>query len=126
MPDADMVADIQQIRFRLEAIESSQYAIIRANEPELRKQVDALFEQYADLARVYLAIDGKRTQKEILDHLNASGASISQPTLSRRMELLRDSGLLDLVPSKKAGDVYEHNRVLERILHVSKRVKPTP
>lgn len=121
--DAETASDIQEIRFRLEAIEATQLALVRNIAPDLIVKILELFESTNGLKEVYLLVDGKRTQSSILDQLKADGVKTSQPTLSRRIQDLRDNGLIDLVPTSTSGDVYEKNRVIERVTQLSRRLQ---
>ena len=123
MPETPETAgEIQEIRYRLEAIEATQNMLVRSEADALLKKFLPLFAETADLSAVYKAVDGTRTQAEILGALRATGLKISQPTLSRRMEILRENGLIDLVPSRRNGDVYQKNQLAERLLQLSKRI----
>lgn len=124
MPETpETASEIQEIRFRLEAIEATQNMLVRREAPELLKAFLQLFQETPDLKSVYLAVNGQDTQAQILERLHAAGVTMSQPTLSRRMDVLKDNGLIERVPSSKSGDVYEKNKLVERMLRLSRTVE---
>ncbi|MFZ0667720.1 MAG: hypothetical protein WAM97_18380, partial [Acidimicrobiales bacterium] len=73
-------------------------------------------------SRVLTAVDGSRSQREIVQHLTASGMSISEATVSRKLgSLAKDYGLVALSHRNNAGNVYHRTR-LDRALHISRRL----
>src|SRR5438034_6671398 len=108
MPESEETADeIQEIRMKLAAIEATQTLLVRERRDELLTLYKALFNEHPGLSSVYLAVDGNRTQVEIMKALATSGVEMSQPTLSRRVQILVDNGLIEAVSSHKAGKVFE-------------------
>ena len=123
MPETPQTAgDIQEIRFRLEAIEATQLLLVRNQDQEFLVRYMSLFDANSDLAAIYLLVDGSRTQAEILSELHDEGSHISQSMLSRRMRTLHDAGLIERVPSSRTTTVYEKNRIVERVLQLSKKL----
>jgi len=70
--------------------------------------------------RILLAVDGVRSQREIVQHLSDTGSSVSEATVSRKLSTLaKDYGLVALSHRNNAGNVYHRTR-LERALHISR------
>lgn len=118
----DTANEIKTIRLKIEAIESTQEIILRHNAREYREEITSLFKDDEELRRVYLAIDGKRSQAELVTDLNASGASISQSTVSRRMNKLEGEGLIQKVGGSPAGVIWSKKDVIERVLRLSRHL----
>ena len=123
MPETPESADeLKKIRFRIESIESTQGIILRHNASEYRQEILRLFEGDDELRRVYLAVDGKRTQAQIVAYLNEVGPSISQPTVSRRMAKLEDEGLISKLDATPSGVIWARKDVMERVLRLSRHL----
>jgi arginine repressor len=82
----------------------------------------AVFERSSLLSPIYLAVDGKRTQQQILTHLKAQGISTSQPAVSRWMTVLEDEGLIEKVAVDGAATIWDKKRELEKVLRLSRRL----
>jgi DNA-binding HxlR family transcriptional regulator len=112
--------EIQEIRFELETIRSTQLLLLRDRVDSLRAQLLELFAGDDQLKRVYLALDGKRTQKQLKSAIEDDGYPISEATISRRLDKLREHGLVEEVASSETGKVYERNPLVEEILRLSR------
>lgn len=124
MPETpETASEIQVIRYRLEAIEATQMLLVRDRSDSLLAEFIALFEKFPELKDLYCLIDGKRTQADLIAEMNKIGHRLSQPTISRRMMVLSEHDLINLVYVNSNGHVYEKNRVVERVLRLSKRLK---
>lgn len=118
MPESlDAFDELQQIRIRLDAIEQTQEMLVRANAAEVLADVDRLTATDELGAKVYLLVNGARTQQDIAADLNTS-----EPTVSRRLEKLRDLHLVRLVDRRGAGNVYQKSAA-DRILRLSQRIQ---
>jgi hypothetical protein len=96
-------------------------ALVRANVgdefvAELRKDAAAV--------NVLLAVDGVRSQTEIVDYLRANGDKGASPaSVSRKLRALsEDLGLVALSHRAGAGNVYHRTR-LDRALRVSRKLE---
>ena len=117
--------DIQDIRIKIHAIEATQVLLVRDRAASLLEEFLQLFKAQPGLDAIYKAVDGHRTQADIVTHLGQSGSirNHSQPTISRRMEILVDNGLIEAIESTARGTVYEKNRIVERVLRLSKKLE---
>lgn len=123
MPETPESADdIRTIRYKIESIETTQHLLLRERAPQLLEQILALFADTDKLADVYLAVDGRRSQADILDYLKASGVSVSQPTVSRRMATLEEEGLIEKVGVGTRGVLWNKKEVVENVLRLSQRL----
>lgn len=118
MPESiDAFDELQQIRLRLDAIEQTQEMLVRANSAEVLAEVDRLVERDEMAARIYLLVNGVRTQQDI-----AAELSTSEATVSRRLERLRDLHLIRLLDKRGGGNIYQKSAA-ERILRLSPRIQ---
>ncbi len=118
MPESvDAFDEIQQIRIRLDGIEQTQEMLVRANATQVLAEVDELVDKDEMAARVYLLVDGRRTQQDIATEL-----ATSEATVSRRLEKLREVHLIRLVDRRGAGNVYQ-KAAADRILRLSTRIQ---
>jgi hypothetical protein len=105
--DATFV-EIQQINAELAAQGGILRALLHAQGKEMAESVLAEMGKDETLARVFLLVDGLRTQKDIVEALAADGGpAVSQPTVSGKMSRLSDElGLIAPVRRAKNGTVY--------------------
>lgn len=123
MPETPETADeIQAIRFKLESIEGTQYLLLRERATEIREGIMRdVFDKYPNAKEVYLAINGRRTQAEIVKYLGSIGVSISQPTVSRMINLMEQEGLVEKVGfGERGGIILGRKRVIDDILKLGR------
>ena len=63
---------------------------------------------------------------EIVDAIVANGVRISQPTVSRRMALLEEEGLIEKVGVDPRGVIWGKKAVLETALRLSRYLETGP
>lgn len=80
--------DIKEIKWHIEKVDNKMDLLIRGNSEALN-EIAEVFQGDPAIAQVYLAIDGKRTQQEIVEEVD-----YSQPTVSRRVNKLKRDGLI--------------------------------
>lgn len=120
MPETPETADdIRTIRYKIESIETTQHLLLRERRPQLLEEILGLFDSVDKLTEVYLAVDGARSQADIVQHLNASGMTVSQPTISRRMTTLEEEGLIEKVGVGERGVLWRKKQVVEKVLRLS-------
>ena len=109
---------------KLGVIEGKVNLAARANRERLLAALEEAVRKDPLLGQVYLVLDGKRSQLEILGELAKFGITPSQPTLSRRMgELATEHGIADLVDATGGKLVLRKDREAERILNLSKNIR---
>jgi len=118
----DTFGEIRQIRSRLDAIEHTQEVLVRALGKEILTQSLAEFRADNVLTRVYLLVDGNRTQQDIGAALQEQGVSGDKSTVSRRLDrLYKELNLIALVDQDGKGKVYRKAGV-DRILGISRQL----
>lgn len=111
------------MRARLEGIEHRQEMLVRAHADEILQTIWDFIDKDAMLGEVFLLVDGKRTQLDIVAALKQKGISASQPTVSRKLTKLNiELGLVEIGDRDAAGTVYTKSE-LDRILHLTPKVE---
>lgn len=123
MPSDEEVQNaLVAIYSRLGTIEGKVTLVARADRERILGVLERVVRKNVLVGQIYLLLDGKRAQREILEELAAHGIKTSEATVSRRMaEMATEHGIADLV---KAGatKVYRKNREMEDVLNLSKNV----
>lgn len=121
----DTADEIRRIRDRVDAMEARQQLMMRKDAAELRKAMVDTFRLSRNkiLAPVYLAIDGTRTQSDVVDLLQQNGWGGSHAGVSRSVRFLRDEGLIERIKVDKDGVVWAKNKSVERILRLTEALQ---
>lgn len=107
------------IHSRLGTIEGKVNLVARADRDKIIRVLEDAIKKDPLLGQIYLLLDGKRTQQEILTELKQFGISPSQPTVSRRMgHLVTEYGVADL-----SGSALRKNRAAEDVLNLTPRIR---
>lgn len=108
MTDDATFAEIKQINDELGAQGGILRALLHAQGKEMAEAFLAEMRKDETLARVFLLVDGLRTQKDIVAELGKDGGRpVSQPTVSGKMSRLSDDlGLIAPIRRGKNGTVY--------------------
>lgn len=124
MPESlDALNELATIRARIEGIEHTQEVLVRAHAKAILAEVDARFDADPILKAIYLLIDGTRTQQELVALLAGEGHTVSQPTVSRKIDVLRkDLHLVEVDTRTRAGETYKKTAV-DRILGITRRLE---
>jgi DNA-binding transcriptional ArsR family regulator len=124
MPESlDAYAELRLMRARLEGIEHRQEMLVRAHADEILETIWEFIDKDGTLGEVFLLVDGKRTQQDIVDALKKKGITTSQPTVSRKLAKLSiELGLVEIGDRDAAGTVYAKSD-LNRILHLTPKVE---
>jgi len=110
--------EIKLIRFKIESIEATQQLLLRKDAGEVVSLIVESMRSRPNLAAVYVALDGTKTQREI-----AVETSLSEPTITRRLRDLAEEGLIEKVKETRAGVVWSKNRTVERGLRLSRELR---
>jgi DNA-binding transcriptional ArsR family regulator len=117
MPETlDAFDELQKIRLRLDGIEETQEMLVRASAMQVLEDVDLMTDEDPLAARVYLLVDGVRTQQEI-----AAELTTSQQTVSNKLRKLRDLHLVLVIDQRGGGNVYA-KAAADRILRLGARI----
>lgn len=117
MPESDETQqDIKEMKWHVEKVDKKLNFILRGNGDALER-IAEVFRGDEKVAQVYLLIDGRRTQSEIVDEVD-----FSAPTVSRRIQDLSNNGLIQ----KKGYDdgiIWERDEV-DSIFNLEDKVDP--
>lgn len=121
----DTASAVQSILFRIESIEGTQHLLLQGEAEAILGKLLPLFADPANagLTEVYFSIDGKRSQAEIVEALKDTGFKTSQPTVSRRMALLVEHGLIEQVDLGKRGAIFQRKKVVDTVLRLSSHLR---
>ena len=124
MPESlDAYAELRAMRARLEGIEHRQEMLVRAHRDEILDEIWRYIDADPLIGEVYLRVDGKRTQQDIVAALNKSGITASQPTVSRKLsKLMNELGLVEIVERDATGATLRKSD-LDKILHLTPKVE---
>lgn len=117
MPESDeLSAAIGHIKHKVDSMD-------RTLERLLRVSGKAMLEEYVEqlksdpiLAKVYLAVDGIKTQQQI-----AKAISHAESTVTYRVRTLLELDLIELISQKDEGKVYQHTK-MEKLFKISSRL----
>jgi DNA-binding transcriptional ArsR family regulator len=112
----DAFDELQKIRIRLDGIEQTQEMLVRANATSVLEEVDELVKSDPLAARVYLLVDGARTQRDI-----AAALTTTQQTVSNKLRKLQDLHLILVIDNRGGGNVYA-KAAADRILRLTQRI----
>ena len=113
----EVARDIREIKWHQEAIDSSMELLIKANRDAILSEIMAFFGKSRRRAQVILAVDGRRTVKDITQMLD-----MKKQNVSSQLVRLKDEGLVEIKRITRRGRVYKKRRV-DRILGISRMVR---
>jgi hypothetical protein len=118
----DLFNEVRQLRSRVEEIGGMTEALVRAQSGELIRAMLERFDSDASLKSTFLAVDGQRSQGEILEVLErAKTKGASAATVSRKIDTLeKELHLIELSNRTAKGKIYKRTN-LDRILGISRR-----
>ena len=119
----DLFNEVRSLRARVDELGAMTETLVRAQSTDLIAAMLDRFSSDTALKAVFLAVDGERSQTEILAVLKAKGLKGASPaTVSRKLESLeRELHLIELVDRTAKGKIYRRAN-LDRILGVSRRL----
>lgn len=121
--DGEIQNALLAIHSRLGTIEGKINLVARADRDAVLEALQSAVDDSPLLGQIYLLIDGKRSQQEIVTELKSFGITPSVATVSRRMrDLVTEYGLADEI---REGTllVLRKNRAAEDILNLARRVR---
>jgi len=119
----DLFNEVRQLRAKVDDLGAMTETLVRAQSKDLVKAIVSKFASDPTLTAVFLAVDGVRSQTEILAGLKSSKLKGgSAPTVSRKIETLQhELHLIELVDHRAKGKVYRRTN-LDRILGISRKL----
>jgi hypothetical protein len=122
--DADPLHDdLLAIHSRLGSIEGKVNLLARVDRKPFLELLQKTVEGQPLIGQIYLALDGARTQNELIDYLAEFGIETSKASVSRRLgEMEREHGMVEL---GKGGNskVYGRDPTMEKILNLPDNVR---
>lgn len=119
----DAAEDIRKIRWHQEAIDKNIELLTRAHKKEILEEIMNFFgnvhrkKKAINRARIFIAIDGKRTVSDLATYLSLPISYISQ-----EITKLKGMSLIELKKVSKKGIVYKKTRA-NSILRISAKLK---
>lgn len=111
------------MRARLEGIEHRQEMLVRAHADEILQTIWHFIDKDETLGEVFLLVNGKRTQQDIVAALKQNRISASQPTVSRKLKkLMNELELVEVVDRDATGATLRKSD-LNKILHLTPKVE---
>jgi hypothetical protein len=124
MPESpDLFAEVALLRDEVEDQGEMIDSLVRASGKELKAEILNAMKEDPALAQIFLLVDGRRTQGEIVKVLTdrkVKGASAAGVSL-RMQRLHKDLYLVHLVRRVAGGNVYRRSR-LDQALGISRAV----
>jgi len=123
MPETEnMFEEVKKIRWHQEAIDSNIELITRAHGKEILTEIMEFFgnvpgkKKAINRARIFVAVDGKRSVGKIADDLK-----LKLPNVSTEITKLKDMGLIEVKEVTKEGIVYKKRKV-DSLLRISQKL----
>ncbi len=108
---------------RLGVIEGKVNLVARAEAPKLLVELEKTVRRKPLIGQLYLLLDGKTTQKELVEKLASFGITTSEATVSRTIAKMEaEHGIVDLVQGG-AAKIYRRDREMEKVLNLSQRIR---
>jgi hypothetical protein len=115
--------DLLIIYSRLGAIEGKVNLLARVDRKPFLELLEDTVRKQPLIGQLYLALDGTRTQTELVAYLAEFGIETSEATVSRRLgEMEREHGMVDLVKGGN-GKAYGRDATMEKILNLVTNVR---
>lgn len=117
MPESDELnVAIGHIKHKVDSMDRTLERLLRVNGKVMMDDYLEKFRTDPLLVKIYLAIDGKKTQKELITEIGCS-----QPTISRRLSTLQDIDLIETIRIGRDGLSYQHTR-MEKLFKISRAI----
>lgn len=104
---------------RLDVIEGKVTVIARADREKLLNELEKVVKKDPIIGRIYLALDGRKNQDDIVVELGSS-----KPTISRQLaKMSREHGVVEATKGQRGSNVYRHNPQMQEVLHLSAKIE---
>lgn len=120
----DLFNEVRSLRARVDELGAMTETLVRAQSTELVVSMLDRFAADATLKAIFLAVDGTRSQTEILEGLRGKAAKgASKATVSRKLDTLeRELHMIELIDRTAKGKIYRRTN-LDRILGISRKLE---
>ena len=107
MPESDELnAAIGHIKYKVDSMDRTLERLLRVNGKAMLADYMEQFSADSILARVYLSVDGHKTQKAIGEDTGYSASVITS-----RIKVLVDLDLIELLRVTKEGKIYQYTKM---------------
>jgi hypothetical protein len=115
MPETpELFSEIANLRDQVDDMSRSVSAIARRS--GVREEILEVMEKDVMLTRIFLLVDGRRTQKDIVAALRAAGAGGSPASVSRKIDaLVEDWDLIRPTTRNASGIRYVHTSLAKAL-----------
>jgi hypothetical protein len=104
---------------RLDVIEGKVTVIARADREKLLDELEKVVKKDPIIGRIYLALDGRKNQDDIVAELASS-----KPAVSRWLaKMSREHGIVEVAKGRRGSNVYRHNPQMQEVLHLSAKIE---
>jgi Trp operon repressor len=123
--DEDIHNALLAIHSRLNTIDGKVTLVARAERDQILEVLEAVVRRTPRIGRIYLLLNGERSQRQIKQELDRAGFSVGEATISRDMrDMEREYGIAEFVRTAAAGArIYRKNREMESVLNLTRRVE---
>ncbi len=120
MPGDDEIHNVLVgLHDRLGSVEGKVNLVARANSPRLLAELKTVVEEAPLIGQIYLVLDGKRSQQQVIAALAVAGVTTSKQAVSRWISKMEtEHGIAELV---RPG-VYRRDPEMEKILDLPRKV----
>jgi DNA-binding transcriptional ArsR family regulator len=117
--DQEIHSALLAIYSRLDVIEGKVTVIARTDRDKLLDELKEIVKADPIIGRIYLALDGKKNQDQIVKDLDSS-----KPTVSRKLvKMSREHGIVEVAKEQSNSKIYRHNKEMEEVLHLSAKIE---
>lgn len=117
MPESDELnAAIGHIKYKVDSMDRTLERLLRVNGKAMIADYMEQFNTDPILTKVYLAIDGRKTQKAVGEEIGYSAAVVTG-----RIKALVDLDLIELIRQTKEGKIYKFTK-MESIFKISRNL----
>lgn len=120
----DLFNEVRQLRAKVDDLGVLTETLVRAQSRDLVKAIMDKLSADASLCAVFLAVDGVRSQTDILSSLKRTKLKGASPaTVSRKIDVLQhELHLIELAAVTAKGKIYRRTN-LNRILGISRQLR---
>ena len=113
---------LNELTWRADSIDESVLLLTRAQRDAITQDILQVFKGRhgrlrEPMTRVYLALDGRRSQRDI-----SQRTGIAEPNVSVEIRRLRKEGLIDIVETSASGNIYQRKKT-DALLGISDTLK---
>jgi DNA-binding transcriptional ArsR family regulator len=117
--DAEIHSALLAIHSRLDVIEGKVTVIARAERDKLLVELEQVVKANPIVGRIYLALDGKRNQDQLVKDLHSS-----KPAISRWLaKMSREHGIVEVAREQAGSKIHRQNNEMEEVLHLSAKIR---